>query len=245
ETPNTDRLRAEGMKFTDAYSTCAVCSPSRVSILTGRYPARCGITDWIGAKNPTDREMLCPTNATQMPLSEVTIAEVLRACGYATCHIGKWHLGAKNYYPDRQGFDHNIGGLHWGRPKGPYPQYFSPYGMATLTDGPKGEYLTDREGREAVNFIQNSRDSGKPFFLYMSHYAIHDPFQAKNGVIAKYRNKAKPPGYKRLRAVYAAMIESLDDAVGRILETLEGLDIADNTVVIFTSDNGGRVKSIV
>jgi arylsulfatase A len=247
ETPNIDRLRSEGMKFTDAYSPCAVCSPSRAAILTGRYTPRSGVTNWIGSSNPTNREMLCPANASQMPLAEVTIAEVLRPHGYATCHVGKWHLGTTNYFPDRQGFDHNLGGLHWGQPKGPKPQYFSPYGMATLPDGPEGEYLTDREGQEAVNFIQNSYDSGYPFFLYMSHYAIHNPFQAKDETIAKYESKPKPadPAYGHIQPVYAAMIEILDDAVGGILDKLDELGIADNTVVIFTSDNGGRQNHTV
>jgi len=254
ETPNIDRLAAEGMLFTDAYAACAVCSPSRAAVMTGRYPARIGVTDWIrwldfkgdwtdpNAKGPSgyvggrNRKLLCPANPYWMDLDEITIAEVLKSAGYTCCHVGKWHLGHDAWYPDKQGFDFNIGGCHYGMP----PSYFDPYsnkrlpGIPTLKPRRKGEYLTDREADEAVNFIRQHKD--KPFFLYMSHYAVHVPIQAKKDIVEKYRNK---PSLGRKNPAYAAMIESVDQAVGRIMSTLEELNLSRRTVVFFTSDNGG------
>jgi len=251
ETPNIDRLASGGMKFTNGYAACAVCSPTRAAVMTGRYPARLGVTDWIrarfqGGKIPADkknpsgyigrRAVQCPRNALWMELDEVTIAEALKPAGYVSCHIGKWHLGADDWYPDKQGFDRNIGGCDYGQP----PSYFDPYKNNRLKDIPtlkprrEGEYLTDREGDEAVEFIKANKD--KPFFLYMAHYAVHTPIQGKKGLIAKY--KAKPPTNQK-NPTYAAMVESVDDAVGKITATLDELKIADNTLVIFSSDNGG------
>jgi arylsulfatase A-like enzyme len=253
ETPNIDRLAADGMRFTDGYAACAVCSPTRAAVVTGRYPARLDVTDWIRSrfqggkipddkKNPTEyvgdknKKMLCPPNALWMELDEITIAEALDSAGYTSCHIGKWHLGADDWYPDKQGFDFNIGGCDFGQP----PSYFDPYfrkgqgQIPTLTPRRKGEYLTDREADEAVNFIRRHKD--KPFFLYMAHYAVHTPIQAKEDLTEKYRKK---PHYGQKNPAYAAMIQSVDDAVGAICSTLDELDLAKNTVVIFTSDNGG------
>jgi arylsulfatase A-like enzyme len=253
ETPNIDRLATEGMRFTDGYAACAVCSPTRAAVMTGRYPARLGVTDWIRArfqsgkipankKNPTEyvsgrnRKLLCPPNALWMELEELTIAETLKPAGYTSCHIGKWHLGPDNWYPDKQGFDFNIGGCDFGQP----PSYFDPYSrkgqgqIPTLKPRQKGEYLTDREADEAVKFIRRHKD--KPFFLYMSHYAVHTPIQGKKNLIDKYKAK-KPTNQKN--PTYAAMVESVDDAVGRICSVLDELNLAKRTVVIFTSDNGG------
>ncbi|MCP4613845.1 MAG: sulfatase [Planctomycetes bacterium] len=253
ETPHIDKLAADGMRFTDAYAACAVCSPTRAAVMTGRYPARLGVTDWIRSrfqggkipenkKNPTEyiggknKKLLCPPNALWMELEEITIAEALKPAGYTSCHIGKWHLGADDWYPDRQGFDFNIGGCDYGQP----PNYFDPYfrkgqgAIPTLEPRRKGEYLTDREADEAVKFIHNHKD--KPFFLYMAHYTVHTPIQAKKDLIEKY--KAKPPTNQK-NPTYAAMVESLDDAVGRICSTLDELDLAENTIIFFTSDNGG------
>jgi len=254
ETPNIDRLAAEGMRFTDAYAACAVCSPSRAAVLTGRYPARIGVTDWIrwldfkgdrtdpNAAGPTKyvggpkRKLLCPPNPYWMELDEVTIAEVLKSRGYTCCHVGKWHLGHDAWYPEKQGFDFNIGGCHYGMP----PSYFDPYSskrrprMPTLQPRRKGEYLTDREADEAVDFIRRHRD--RPFFLYMAHYAVHVPIQAKKEITEKYRNK---PLQGQKNPTYAAMIESVDQGLGRILSTLDELDLSGRTVVFFTSDNGG------
>lgn len=253
ETPNIDKLAAEGIRFTNAYAACAVCSPTRAAVMTGRYPARLGVTDWIRSrfqggkipenkKNPTEyvggknKKLLCPLNALWMELEEITIAEALKPAGYTSCHIGKWHLGADDWYPDRQGFDFNVGGCDYGQP----PNYFDPYfrkgqgAIPTLEPRRKGEYLTDREADEAVKFIQNHKDNS--FFLYMAHYTVHTPIQAKKDLIEKY--KAKPPTNQK-NPTYAAMVESLDDAVGRICSALDDLDLAENTIIFFTSDNGG------
>jgi len=245
ETPNIDRLASEGMRFTNAYAACAVCSPTRASVMTGRYPARIGITDWIrpteatvnpeGYEGGTSKEVLCPKNYVFLDPSEVTIAEVLKPRGYLSCHVGKWHLGGSSFYPPVQGFDYNIGGTSAGQP----PTYFDPYRIATLPDRQAGEYLTDREADEATGFIANAANAGKPFFLYMAHYAVHSPIQAKSNVIDKYNGKSKPAGLSA-SAKYAAMVESVDDAVGTIMGKLDELGIRDETVVIFTSDNGGE-----
>ncbi|HUV62532.1 MAG TPA: sulfatase-like hydrolase/transferase [Sedimentisphaerales bacterium] len=255
ETPNIDRLAAEGMRFTDAYAACAVCSPTRAAVMTGRYPARLGVTDWIrsrfqGGKIPEDKKnpsqyvggrnnkLLCPPNALWMELDEITIAEALKPAGYTSCHIGKWHLGADDWYPDKQGFDFNLGGCDFGQP----PTYFDPYfrkgqgPIPTLEPRKQGEYLTDREADEAVGFIRRHKD--KPFFLYMAHYAVHTPIQAKQDLVEKY--KAKTPTDQKNPA-YAGMIESVDDAVGKIVAVLDELDLADNTIVFFTGDNGGLI----
>ena len=256
ETPNIDRLAAEGMRFTNAYAACAVCSPTRAAVMTGRYPARLGVTDWIrsrfqdGAipedkKNPTQyvgdekKKLLCPPNALWMELDEVTIAEAIKAAGYVSCHIGKWHLGADDWYPEKQGFDFNIGGCDFGQP----PSYFDPYlnknqgTIPTLKPRQRGEYLTDREADEAVNFIRGHKN--KPFFLYMAHYAVHTPIQGKEDLTAKY--KAKVATTKQNNAAYAAMVESVDNAVGSICKALDELKLANDTIVFFTGDNGGLV----
>ena len=258
ETPNIDRLATEGMRFTNAYAACAVCSPTRAAVMTGRYPARVGVTDWIrwsdfegdwtdpNEKGPTEyvggrkRKLLCPPNPYWMELEEVTIAEILKTAGYTCCHVGKWHLGHDAWYPEKQGFDFNVGGCNFGQP----PSYFDPYrnkritqGIPTLKPRQTGEYLTDRESDEASGFIRENRN--KPFFLYMAHYAVHTPVQAKDEITSRYENK---PRHGQKSAEYAAMIESVDQAVGRIMSALEENNIADRTVIIFTSDNGGLSK---
>lgn len=257
ETPNIDRLASEGVRFTNGYAACAVCSPTRASVMTGRYPARLGITDWIRAryqggdipadgKNPSEyvsepeKALSCPPNALWMELDEVTIAEILKAQGYTTCHIGKWHLGPDTHYPDTQGFDYNIGGCDFGQP----PSYFDPYSnprqgqIPTLEPRQEGEYLTDREADEAAKFIRAHRNT--PFFLYLAHYAVHTPLQAKQKLIAKYKDKRAT---EQDNATYAAMIESVDNAMGAVLQALNDAGVADNTIVVFTSDNGGLLGS--
>ncbi|MCH7918697.1 MAG: sulfatase [Planctomycetes bacterium] len=254
ETPNIDRLAAQGMRFTNAYAACAVCSPTRAAVMTGRYPARVGVTDWIRARfqrggigtpaaNPTEYvrrpngKLWCPPNPYWMEHSELTLAEMLKPAGYRSCHIGKWHLGDDDWYPTAQGFDENYGGCDYGQP----PSYFDPYQNRRLTEGipflpsrKPGEYLSDREADEAVEFIRRNRNN--PFFLYMANYAVHTPIQAKAEVTAKYQAKTKT---NQTDAKYAAMVESVDDAVGRIMAALAEYQLTRNTLVIFTSDNGG------
>jgi len=251
ETPHIDRLCAEGMKFTQAYAACAVCSPTRAAIMTGRYPARIGITDWIRSEfqdgrivdgqNPTGyvtgREGLrCPKNHMFLEHEDVTIAELLRPLGYVSCHIGKWHLGTEPWYPEAQGFAVNRGGCDYGQP----PSYFDPYqnkkckNIPTLEPREAGEYLTDREADEAVAFVRQHQH--RPFFLNLCHYAVHTPIQAKETLKQKYEAKPKT---KQKNAAYAAMVQSVDEAVGKLMGTLDQLGLTENTLVIFTSDNGG------
>ncbi|MHC4753955.1 MAG: sulfatase [Planctomycetota bacterium] len=235
ETPNLERLTAEGMQFTDGYAACPVCSPTRASIMTGKYPARIHVTDWINGHKRRNAKLNIPDWTHYMRLEEVTIAESLKAAGYATCHVGKWHLGDDPvYWPENQGFDINKGGWKVGAPRGK-GKYFTPYGNPRLEDGPPGEYLTDREAMEAVKFIEQNKK--QPFFLYLAHYAVHAPIIAKQNIIDKY--KAKPTTPEHSNAKYAAMIQSMDEALGGVMDKLEELKIADNTIVIFTSDNGG------
>ena len=238
ETPNMDRLAKEGMVFTNAYSTAPNCAPSRASILTGQYPPRTGIyTVGNSARGKAFRRKLIPIpNKTILDPAKITIAEALKSAGYVSASIGKWHLGDDPQYgPIAQGFDVNIGGNHMGHPK----SYFSPYHNPNLPDGPKGEYLTDRLTNEAIKFIRQNKD--RPFFLYLPHYAVHTPLQAKEKLIQKYKNKHGSHGQNN--PVYAAMIESVDQGIGLILKTLKDLKLERNTVVILSSDNGG-VKGI-
>ncbi len=236
ETPHIDRLARDGMKFTQAYSACTVCSPTRAAILTGKYPARLHVTDWIPGLPPENPKLLVPSWTKYLPLEETTIARALRSAGYVTASIGKWHLGGEEYYPEKHGFDINVAGSSAPSP----PSYFAPYKIATLPEGPNGEYLTDRLGDEAVRFIEQHKDN--PFSLYFPHFAVHTPIQGKEALIQKYRAK-KHPGLKQTNAIYAAMIESMDDSIGRIRRRLDELKLADHTIVIFASDNGGRVPT--
>lgn len=250
ETPHVDQLARDGLRFTQAYAACNVCSPTRASIMTGKYPARLHLTDWLPGRPDNPHQLLSrPPLPSHLALGEFTVAEAFAQAGYTTCFIGKWHLGGRGYYPSDQGFRYNIGGCHLGHP----PSYFSPYHIPTLQDGPKGEYLTDRLTNEAIAFIRSHKDG--PFFLYLAHYAVHNPQQAKPELIAKYRAKLKakppPPGPEfrpegdhetrqvQDQPVYAAMVESLDQSIGRILAELDREGLAGNTIVVFTSDNGG------
>ncbi|MGI6455532.1 MAG: sulfatase [bacterium] len=235
KTPNIDRLASGGMKFTNAYSSCTVCSPTRASIMTGKYPARLHITDWIAGHRRPYARLRVPEFRQQLPLEEITIAEALKKKDYATAHQGKWHLGEEPYYPDRQGFDINFGGTDRGQP----PSYFHPYNIHTIEGGEEGEYLTDRLADEAVDFVQQNRDH--PFFLYWAHFAVHTPIQAKKELIAEYERTSNPDAPHH-RADYAAMIHSLDEAVGRLLDTLEERSLLERTVIFFMSDNGGLMR---
>lgn len=236
ETPHVDRLARDGMRFTQAYSACTVCSPSRAAILTGKYPARLHITDWIPGQMPDNPRMLVPDWTKFLPLEETTLADVFHQAGYATASIGKWHLGGEATYPEKHGFDLNIAGTAAPSP----PTYFSPWKIATLHDGRDGEYLTDRMAAEAEKFIAGAKD--KPFFLYLPHFGVHTPVQGRADLVEKYR--AKPRGKLRHQnAAYAAMVQSIDDAVGRVRRKLDELGLAERTIMVFVSDNGGRVPT--
>jgi len=251
ETPNVDRLAAEGVRFTSAYAAGPVCSPTRGSILTGRYPARTDTTDWFGGQRAG--KLLPAPYLEHLPLEEVTIAERLRDAGYTTGFFGKWHLGGEGYHPEDQGFDLNAGGYWAGMPQA---GYFSPYENPKLADGPDGEHLTARLADESIRFMRE-RD-GEPFLLYLSFYTVHTPLQAPEDLVSKYEQKwaatdfegeifgEEPPRRVRLvqqHAAYSGMVESMDTAVGRVLDAIEDLGIAGDTVVFFMSDNGGLSTS--
>ncbi len=234
ETPHLDRLASQGMRFTQAYSACTVCSPTRAALMTGKYPARLHLTDWSPGMMPDNPKLLAPDWTKELPLAEITLAEHFKAAGYATASIGKWHLGGDGFSPELQGFDLNLAGSDKAAP----PSYHSPYGIPNLPDGPEGEYLTDRLGEEAAQRIANWRD--RPFFLYLPHFAVHTPIQGRQDLIAKYQRKPRA-GLRHANAHYAAMVESLDAAVGRVLAALDTHGLSERTLVIFTSDNGGRI----
>lgn len=274
ETPNIDRLAARGIRFTNAYAACPVSSPTRASILTGKYPVNTGITDWIPGRqatnsgSPSDKLLALPFKL-QLDLQENTIAEILRENGYNTMISGKWHLGGDpEFWPENQGFNVNKGGYSAGQPnKGKNSNgYFSPYGNPRLEDGPEGEYLTDRQTDEAIKFIESA--GNKPFFVYLSFYAVHNPMQGKEELIRRFSLKADSMGMSKDQAftrdrdwirktmsdnykerviqsnpVYAAMIYSVDENIGRLMARLGELGLDENTVVIFTSDNGGLSTS--
>ena len=248
ETPHIDRLASRGMRFTDAYAAAPVCSPTRASILTGKYPARLHMTTWHenAADPPQDRPLAPPVTVADLPHAEVTIAEALHPRGYLNALVGKWHLGTAAYYPETQGFDVNIGGTHWGAPQ----TFFYPYRGSRLYGGEfryvphlefgrPGEYLTDRLTDEALRVIDNAGE--RPFFLYLAHHAVHTPIEAPPGMVERYAVRVQPAMHHR-NAAYAAMTRSLDDSVGRVLGHLEERGIAGRTAVIFTSDNGGYIN---
>lgn len=243
-TPELDKLAASGVRFTDAYAACPVCSPTRAALMTGKFPARLHLTDWLPGRGDRPDQMLRrPTIRQELPLEETTLAEALKAAGYATAHIGKWHLGGEGFGPREQGFDVNIGGDHTGTPR----SYFAPYRggkqgeaaavMPGLENAPTGEYLTDRLTAEAEKFIDAHR--AQPFFVYLPHYGVHTPLKAKEEMIAAYAGWDGVPHGKQENPIYAAMLESVDASVGRIVSQLEKLGLRENTLIIFTSDNGG------
>jgi arylsulfatase A-like enzyme len=263
ETPNLDRLAREGMRFTDAYASCPVCSPTRASILSGKYPATVGVTDWIDwgkHVHPARGKLIDVPYIDHLPLEEKSLASALKERRYNTWHVGKWHLGGEPYHPDEHGFDVNVAGCQWGMP---FNGYFSPYDIPTLENGPEGEYLTDRLTDEAIRLIEQNDE--KPFFLNLWYYSVHTPIQAKPEYIERFESKAKAMGLDRIEPfeegdffpcehkknrrivrrlvqsdpAYAAMVYGLDENIGRLLEAIDRAGQAENTVVIFTSDNGG------
>ena len=237
ETPNIDQLSKDGVKFTQAYSSSTVCSPTRAALLTGKYPARLHLTDWIPGHPSPAGKLKSPAWQKFLSPSELTLAQQFKSAGYSTALIGKWHLApnekdAEAYSPIKYGFDLNIGGNHLGQPG----SFFSPYKIPTLSDGPVGEFLTDRESAEAVKFIEQNKT--RPFFLYLAHYAVHQPIAGKSEVIKKFEQKDTRL-LKQNNATYAALISSVDDSIGKIRATLQRLKLSDNTIIVFTSDNGG------
>ena len=251
ETPRIDALAQESLRFTQAYANCPVCSPSRAALMTGKNPARLGFTGHITAigkhRHPEKSRIIPPQDKMYLPHEEESIAEVLKPAGYVSASIGKWHLGEKGHWPEDQGFDENIGGWTHGSP----PTYYYPYkdpkkkwnpGIPTLAEGKKDEYLTDRLTDEAIDFI--TRQQANPFFLYLTLYAVHTPLEAPEGMAQKYKKKfeGKKTG---IHPAYAAMLENMDRNIGRVLDTLKALGLEEDTVVIFTSDNGGLEDSAV
>ena len=249
ETPRVDLLAREGMRFTDAYSACPVCSPSRAALMTGKYPGSVGFTGHITAilrhRYKKHGRVIPPDDYMFLRHRETTLAEAIKPAGYVSASMGKWHLGSKDYWPERQGFDLNVAGYDHGSP----PTHFHPYKapdkewnaeIPTLTGGEPGEYLTDRLTDEAVRFIE--KNSEQPFFLYLTHYAVHTPLEAPAEVTAKYEKKLATDE-SQFSAVYAAMIEKVDDSLGAVIDTIERLGLRDDTVIIFTSDNGGEQRA--
>jgi arylsulfatase A-like enzyme len=256
ETPNIDRIANEGMIFTDGYATCQVCSPSRASIMSGKFPARHGITDWIGARTGEawskvgrGTQLLPPEYVHALPAEYTTLPEAMKEAGYTTFFAGKWHIGTKGSWPSDHGFDVNKGGWDVGSPRG---GYFAPWENPNLESGPDGENLSMRLAKETVDFIKSNKDTS--FFAYLSFYAVHGPIQTTNEKWAKYRQKAEDLGIAETgfkmghflpirqvqdNPVYAGLVEAMDDAVGHVLATLEELGLDKNTIVVFTSDNGG------
>ncbi len=258
ETPNVDRLAAQGVRFTNGYAVNPVCSPTRYSLLTGKYPTRVGATNWFSGRR--QGRFRGAELHDRMPSEEITLAEALRQAGYRTAFLGKWHLGpTAEFWPEAQGFDINVGGHDRGSPPG---GYFAPFRNPRLPDGPAGEHLTARLTDEAVKILEASRD--EPFLLYLSYYTVHTPLQAPADLIEKYRRKAArlpaSPEFaeeeqiwpvdrpRKVRIVqrhptYAAMVETMDRSVGRVLDKLRQLGLEQNTVVCFMSDNGGLSTS--
>jgi arylsulfatase A-like enzyme len=253
QTPHINRLAARGMRFTDAYAANPLCSPTRASIMTGKYPCRFGLTTPAGHLPPLPDEPLMkdaaapwakvvtPRSRRFLPVEEYTLGEAFRDAGYATGFIGKWHLGVPaRYWPEAQGFQFSF---HGAPDPGP-PSYFSPYRFraGTVTDGPKGEYITDRVTDEALGYIDRHKD--QPFFLCFWHYAVHAPFQAKEELIEHYRGKTDPRGEQDCPTM-GGMIHSLDQSIGRLLEHLDRTGLAEKTILVFFSDNGGNMYNTV
>jgi len=259
ETPNIDQLAKDGALFTNAYAACPVCSPTRASIQTGRYPQRTGITDYIGS--PLTPEgwkrntlMLPAAYSDRLAHEEVTVAEMLKGGGYSTFFAGKWHLGPEGWFPENQGYDINMGGIERGGPYGG-GRYFSPFGNPRLDDGPPGEHLPDRLATETVKFIDANKD--RPFFACFSFYSVHTPLMARKDLQAKYEAKRTRLGLEpkfareeprdvrivQEHAVYAGMVEAMDQAVGKVLRKLDDLGLREKTLIFFTSDNGGLSTS--
>jgi len=231
QTPNIDRLAAQGMRFTNAYAAAPNCSPTRASILTGKWPARVGVTQYLPGNYFPYSKLIQASLPAGLPLDEVILPEPLSEAGYATASIGKWHLGAEEYLPDRRGFDVNFAG----RVHGHHRTMFAPFPVLKAPGVDQGEYLTDLLAGRSEKFMEENRD--RPFFLYLPFYAVHSPIEAKDELIKDYGRLRDPSG--RNYKTYAAMVEGVDQAVGRIMEKVEDLGLAGRTIFFFFSDNGG------
>lgn len=258
ETPNLDRMAKQGVQLNQAYAACPVCSPTRASILTGLWPQRTGITDYIGAAQPDawkrNTRMLPAAYKDRLDHSFISMAEVLKGAGYQTFFAGKWHLGPEGFWPEEQGFNINRGGIDRGGPYGG-KKYFSPYGNPKLTDGPDGEHLPDRLASEACAFMEQNRE--QPFLVYFPFYSVHTPLMAREDLKKKYTQKANDlqlkeewgrEGERKVRltqthAVYAGMVEAMDQAVGKVIDKVDSLGLSEKTLIVFTSDNGGLSTS--
>ena len=259
DTPNLDELAASSLRFTDAYSASPVCSPTRAAIMTGKHPVRVNITDWIPGmtiSRARDPKLIPPEDIHNLPLEEFTLAEAFRENGYRTFFAGKWHLGeTAGFWPEYQGFEINKGGVDWGAPRlnDEANGYYSPYNNPRLENGSVGEYLTDRLTDESIQFIDSAGDA--PFLLYLAFYTVHTPIMGCDQYDAYYEEKSlQLPNEGEMTTVqehdtrirtnqsdpkYAAMVRSMDANVGRLLEKIEAKGLADNTIIVFTSDNGG------
>ena len=237
ETPNIDKLSKSGMTFYNGYASSANCAPSRASMLTGKYHPFHGIYSVKNSDrgNKKTRKIIPIKTKTKLELEYFILPEMLKSKGYSTGHFGKWHMGPKGYYPEQMGFDINIGGNEHGGPG----SYFSPYKYPNMSNGPKDEYLTDRIGDEVVKFIEKNKENN--FFAYVPFFSVHTPIQSKSEYEKKYRNKESNEYHNR--EDYAGMIQSLDENIGKILEKIDKLNLSKNTLIIFTSDNGG-IKAI-
>lgn len=246
DTPNIDLLAGQGMTWTNAYSASAVCSPTRAALMSGKSPARVHFSGHITSigrhRHPDNSRIIPPDDLMDLQYGEVSLAEIVKPAGYRTISLGKWHIGREGYWPEDQGFDINIGGWTHGSP----PSHFYPYqsdkdwnpSIPTLAEGQPGEYLTDRLTDEAIAFIGENRN--RPFLVYLSHYAVHTPLEAPPDLVQKYEQRLGKKG--PVDPVYAAMVEAVDDSVGKIIAALDALELADETMVIFASDNGADAR---
>ena len=260
DTPNLDAFAKTGALFTDGYAACPVCSPTRASLMSGQYPQRTGVTDWIGSPQPgkwtRNTKSLPAAYQEEFALNTVTMAEMLKSAGYTTGFFGKWHLGPEGFWPENQGFDINVGGWSKGSPSGE-GKYFVPYGNPRLPDGPPGELLPDRLSSETCKFIEANQN--KPFLAYLAFYEVHNPLMTTKELEAKYQKRVADRGLKTKwgkepdiginvrqsqdNPIYSGMVNSMDSAAGKVLDKLKELGLDKNTIVVFTSDNGGVATS--
>ena len=245
QTPNIDKLASKGYLFTNSYSSCNVCSPTRASIMTGKSPARLHLTDWIEGHKYPWAKLNVPDWNMKLDQQEYTMAEAFKEAGYVTAHFGKWHLGeTEEYWPENHGFDLNVGGWSKGAPRRDkklgYDGYFSPFGNPRIKDEQEDEYLTEYLSKRVCNYIKAQKSSEQPFFINFWLYNVHTPLQARAEKVAKYQELLKEDGHHK-NATYAAMVEYTDEAMGAVLQALQAANLDENTIILFSSDNGGLI----